>query len=72
MNSSAAKTGRFLRDRERHDLVLEAAAFLRRRCLLLRGERERILLVAADVAIFGDVLGRDPCGSGCRCRTGRR
>src|SRR5580765_1221059 len=32
-----------LRDRERHDLVLEAAAFLGRGRLLLRSQRERIL-----------------------------
>ena len=48
-----------LRDRERHDLVLEAAAFLRRRRLLLRGEGERVLLLAADLVLLGHVLGRD-------------
>ena len=36
-----------LRDRERHDLVLEAAGFLRRGGLLLRGQRQRVLLLAA-------------------------
>ncbi len=62
MNSSAAKTigsPFFCGDRERHDLVLEAAGFLRRGGLLLRSQRERVLLLAADVVLLGHVLGRD-------------
>ena len=48
-----------LRDRDRHDLVLEAAGFLRGGGLLLRGQRERVLLLARDAVLLGHVLGRD-------------
>ena len=46
------------RDGERHDLVLEPAGLLRRLGLVLRGERESVLLLAADLPFGGDVLGR--------------
>src|SRR3546814_1708018 len=44
-------------DGDRHDLVLEAPAFLRRLGLVLRSGREGILLLAGDLPLLGDVLG---------------
>ncbi len=45
------------RNLHRHDLVLEAAALLRRLGLLLRADRELVLLLAGDLPLLGDVLG---------------
>ena len=46
-------------DRHRHDLVLEPARLLRRLGLVLRGDRELVLLAAGDLELAGDVLGGD-------------
>ena len=46
-------------DRDRHDLVLEAPGLLRRLRLVLRGDRELVLLLAGDLVLLGDVLRRD-------------
>ena len=45
-------------DREGDDLVLEAAGLLRGLGLVLRGDGERVLLVAGQLPLRGDVLGR--------------
>ena len=45
------------RDRDRHDLVLEAAGLLGRLGLVLGGHRELVLLLAGDLPFLGDVLG---------------
>ena len=44
-------------DREGRDLVLEPAGLLRRLGLVLAGERELVLLLAADLPLPGHVLG---------------
>ena len=44
-------------DGHRHDLVLEAARLLRRFGLVLRGDRERVLLFARQLPLAGDVFG---------------
>ena len=43
---------------EGNDLVLEPAGLLRRLGLVLRGDREFVLLLARDLEFAGDVLGR--------------
>jgi hypothetical protein len=45
------------RDRDRHDLVLEAAGLLGRLGLVLGGHREAVLLLPGDLPFLGDVLG---------------
>ena len=44
-------------DRHRHDLVLEFSRLLRRLGLVLRGDRELVLLRARDLPLPRDVLG---------------
>ena len=44
-------------DRDRRDLVLEVAGLLRGLGLVLRGDREFVLLRAGDLPLLGDVLG---------------
>ena len=45
-------------DRDRHDLGVEDAFFLRASRLLLAGQREQVLVFAADLEIVCDVFGR--------------
>ena len=47
-----------LRHHDRHDLVGEAAFLDRGNGALVRAKRERVLLLAADSALLGDVLAR--------------
>ena len=44
-------------DGHRRDLVLEFAGLLRGFRLVLRGDRELVLLLARDLPLLGDVLG---------------
>ena len=55
VDDDVALAGRY---RERHDLVLEPAGLLRRLGLVLRGDGEAVLVLAADLPLFGDVLRR--------------
>ena len=50
------------RDLHRHDLVREAAALDGGDGALLAAQRERVLLLARDVVLLGEVLGREPHG----------
>ena len=45
-------------DRHRHDFILEPAGLLRRLRLVLGGDGEAILVLAADLPLSGDVLRR--------------
>ena len=57
--SSVSTTMSPLRDLivDRNDLVLELAGLLRGLGLVLRGDRELVLLAARDLLLLGDVLG---------------
>ena len=62
-----------LRDRERHDLVLELPPSCAAAAFCCEASASASCCFAADAVLLGDVLGRDrPCGTGCRRPTGRR
>ena len=58
-SASTAMSPLRVANRDGHDLVGEFAGLLRGLGLVLRAEREFVLLLAADLPFGGDVLGRD-------------